>query len=133
MFWNSSSLRSLVALGWPERCVPHDAEAGIGQHGRLMAPLEMADLVRKEAMKFRFAARVIAQLGAELISSDDIAVYELIKNAFDAGSKRVKLEIRYLVSIHDIARAQAEISHLEGDDAKLSAMRKFAHGVVESL
>jgi hypothetical protein len=40
-------------------------------------------------MRFRFAARVIAQLGAELISSDDIAIYELIKNAFDAGSPRV--------------------------------------------
>src|SRR5947208_3489715 len=84
-------------------------------------------------MKFRFAARVIAQLGAELISSDDIAVYELIKNAFDAGSQRVKLEIRYLVGVGDIARVQADIRQLKGEDAKLPAMRKFAREAVESL
>lgn len=54
-------------------------------------------------MKFRFAARVIAQLGAELISSDDIAVYELIKNALDAGSPRVKVTIRFVAGIEEIA------------------------------
>lgn len=35
-------------------------------------------------MHFRIAARTILQLGAELISSDEIAFYELIKNAIDA-------------------------------------------------
>ncbi len=42
-------------------------------------------------MSFRVAARTLLQLGAELISSDTIAFYELIKNGFDAGSKRVEL------------------------------------------
>ena len=37
-------------------------------------------------MSFRFAARTIIELGKELISSDAIALYELIKNAIDAGS-----------------------------------------------
>ncbi|CAN5458877.1 hypothetical protein BH11PLA2_BH11PLA2_29100 [soil metagenome] len=60
-------------------------------------------------MKFRFAARVIAQLGAELISSDDIAVYELIKNAFDAGSDRVRLDICFVASLEDIAAIQEGI------------------------
>jgi len=38
-------------------------------------------------MHFKVAARTIFHLGAELISSDAIAFYELIKNAFDARSK----------------------------------------------
>ena len=44
-------------------------------------------------MSFQIAARTILQLGAELISSDDIAFYELIKNAIDAKSPRVQIEI----------------------------------------
>src|ERR1035441_1565840 len=39
-------------------------------------------------MPFRVAARTVLQLGAELISSDGVAFYELIKNAFDARTKR---------------------------------------------
>lgn len=35
---------------------------------------------------FKVCARTVLELGAELISSDVIAFYELIKNAFDAGS-----------------------------------------------
>ena len=48
-------------------------------------------------MAFRVTARTLLHLGAELISSDGIDFYELIKNAFDAGSKRV--EIRVVVRI----------------------------------
>ena len=44
-------------------------------------------------MSFRITARTILQLGAELISSDGIAFYELIKNAFDAGSRRVFIDV----------------------------------------
>lgn len=36
---------------------------------------------------FRVNARTVLELGSELISSDIIAFYELVKNAFDAGSK----------------------------------------------
>ena len=36
---------------------------------------------------FTVTARTVLELGAELISSDVIAFYELIKNGFDAGSK----------------------------------------------
>lgn len=38
-------------------------------------------------MPFRVAARTILQLGSELISSDGVAFYELIKNSFDARTK----------------------------------------------
>jgi signal transduction histidine kinase len=44
-------------------------------------------------MSFQVTARTILQLGAELISSDEIAFYELIKNAIDAGSKSVEIDI----------------------------------------
>lgn len=44
-------------------------------------------------MSFRVMARTVLQLGAELISSDGIAFYELIKNAFDAGSPRIDIDV----------------------------------------
>jgi signal transduction histidine kinase len=44
-------------------------------------------------MPFRVTARTILQLGAELISSDAVAFYELIKNSFDARSKRVEIDV----------------------------------------
>ncbi len=37
-------------------------------------------------MSFKITARTLLHLGAELISSDAVALYELIKNAFDARS-----------------------------------------------
>ena len=45
-------------------------------------------------MSFKFKARVLLELGAELISSDAVALYELIKNTLDAGSKEVDIHIR---------------------------------------
>ena len=45
---------------------------------------------------FKISARTVLELGAELISSDTIAFYELIKNAFDAKSKN-GVEIRFKI------------------------------------
>lgn len=42
---------------------------------------------------FRVAARALRQMGAELITSDNIALNELIKNAFDARSPRVEIQL----------------------------------------
>ena len=44
-------------------------------------------------MSFRISARTILQLGAELISSDAVAFFELVKNAFDAGSPRTDIDV----------------------------------------
>jgi hypothetical protein len=41
---------------------------------------------------FKFAARTLLELGKELISSDEVALYELIKNGVDAGSSRIEIE-----------------------------------------
>lgn len=43
---------------------------------------------------FRITARTVLELGSELISSDIIAFYELIKNGFDARSK-TGVEVRF--------------------------------------
>jgi hypothetical protein len=43
---------------------------------------------------FRITARTVLELGSELISSDIIAFYELIKNGFDAGTKN-GVEVRF--------------------------------------
>lgn len=42
---------------------------------------------------FRITARTLFHLGADLISSDAMALYELVKNAFDAGSPRVGIAV----------------------------------------
>ncbi|WP_053147199.1 ATP-binding protein [Pseudomonas sp. Pf153] len=57
-------------------------------------------------MAINFKARVLLELGAELISSDAVAIYELVKNALDAGSKRVEIDI-------DIALQYSAYSQLE--------------------
>ncbi|WP_332400485.1 sensor histidine kinase [Vibrio metschnikovii] len=41
--------------------------------------------------RFQVLARTLVHLGSELITSDSIAIYELIKNAIDARSKDVKV------------------------------------------
>lgn len=47
----------------------------------------------KHGAGFRVAARTLLHLGRELITSDEIAINELIKNAFDAGSATVAIRL----------------------------------------
>ena len=44
-------------------------------------------------MAFKVQARTLLQLGAELISSDAIAFFELIKNTYDAGSPEAHIDV----------------------------------------
>ena len=48
-------------------------------------------------MAFKVVARMILELGAELISSDAIALYELIKNSVDAGSEWVSIRMQIVL------------------------------------
>src|SRR4051812_28800955 len=66
-------------------------------------------------MAFKVNARTILQLGAELISSDAVAFYELIKNSFDAGSPRVDVDVVVRVP-HDACQM-----HLRSALAELAA------------
>jgi signal transduction histidine kinase len=52
------------------------------------------------AITFKIAARTLRHLGAELITSEEMALNELMKNAFDAMSPRVKIEINYPVALN---------------------------------
>lgn len=59
-------------------------------------------------MAFKVAARTILELGAELISSDAIALYELIKNSIDANSDS-GVEIDFVITLS--ARAYREFEN----------------------
>ena len=66
-------------------------------------------------MSFKFAARTILELGKELISSDDVALYELIKNAVDANSSRVEIFVEMHLTNSNYRQAVAYIEE-EGKD-----------------
>lgn len=79
-------------------------------------------------MPFRVSARTVLQLGAELISSDGIAFYELVKNAIDAGSPSVSISVvsRVPYNVYELA-----IRALAGDNdalAELSGPAAGRHG-----
>ncbi len=48
-------------------------------------------------MPFRFEARTLLELGKELISSDEVALYELIKNGVDAGSPLIEITAEVVI------------------------------------
>ena len=77
-------------------------------------------------MAFKVAARVILELGAELISSDSIALYELVKNSVDAGSERVSIEIRVVLRSSRFLQLIEDVS--EGKD-----IRKVRRTLLSSL
>lgn len=56
-------------------------------------------------MSFTFEARTLLELGKELISTDEVALYELIKNAVDADSAKVELIVTLHLSHTDYRRA----------------------------
>lgn len=82
-------------------------------------------------MSFRITARTILQLGAELISSDGIAFYELIKNAFDAGSRRVDIDV-FVRLDHDAYKAyQKTLSDYSDESA--TNLEEFKGRILEDL
>lgn len=46
-------------------------------------------------------ARVLLELGAELISSDQIAIYELVKNSLDARATRIEVDVHVTLQRSD--------------------------------
>jgi len=82
-------------------------------------------------MSFRIAARTILHLGAELISSDGIALYELIKNAYDARSPNVRISVVMALSrraqrdtLNSIAESRAQREDAVGRKQRLSSLRE---------
>ena len=71
---------------------------------------------------FRITARTVLELGSELISSDIIAFYELIKNGFDAGTKN-GVEVRFDIVLpkaigQRLARDACKIDQTAGNSAQ---------------
>jgi signal transduction histidine kinase len=67
-------------------------------------------------LTFKVAARTVLELGAELISSDAVAIYELVKNAIDAKSPD-GVEIHFCIAIKHSAFVDA-ISRAEELEAR---------------
>lgn len=64
---------------------------------------------------FSVAARTLVHLGTELITSDEVALNELIKNAFDADSKRVRIDFCIGLDQGDLDRFIATARVGQGD------------------
>lgn len=57
-------------------------------------------------MKFIYNPRILKQLGTELITSDEIAITELIKNSYDAGAKKVN--VHFADSLEELSQKHLE-------------------------
>jgi len=79
-------------------------------------------------MSFSFEARTLLELGKELISTDEVALYELIKNAVDAGSPKVEIDIQSMLAHTDYREAVRQI-HESGK--ALSEVTAFLRGKIE--
>ncbi|MDD9981070.1 MAG: ATP-binding protein [Gammaproteobacteria bacterium] len=73
-------------------------------------------------MAFTFEARTLLELGKELISNDDIALYELIKNSVDAGSPTVDILVRSRLPYTDYREARRQ---LHASEVALSEVTTF--------
>ena len=58
---------------------------------------------------FSFEARTLLELGKELISTDEVALYELIKNGVDAGSPKVEIDVRSRLAYTDYREALRQL------------------------
>jgi len=95
----------------------------------------------------KVSARIVLELGSELISSDIIALYELIKNGFDAGTSN-GVEIRfnvilrrnaYLTLMNQIERGGSSLENLRDTTRKAFNLKSpkllsdQAAGILESV
>ena len=83
------------------------------------------------ARGFRIAARALRQLGAELITSDDMALNELIKNAFDARSPRVSVSIFAQADISALALLEEQVQ--EGTVTREEAVERGEKAISSDL
>ncbi|MBN9657101.1 MAG: sensor histidine kinase [Acidobacteria bacterium] len=77
---------------------------------------------------FRVTARTVLELGSELISSDIIAFYELIKNGFDAKTKRgVEIQFNVILRKNDyLALTQRTARAVESlDSLRVAALNSL--------
>ena len=81
-------------------------------------------------MSFTFEARTLLELGKELISNDEVAVYELIKNAVDAGSPTVEVLVESRLPYTDYRES---LRQLRETKIALSELTTFLRGKMIDL
>ncbi len=74
--------------------------------------------------EFRFEPRALLELGRELISSDEVAIYELIKNGVDARSAVIEVEAHVTLPHSGFARAEEMIRSGADAETVLIAIEK---------
>lgn len=72
-------------------------------------------------MAFRITARTLLELGAELIGSDAVALYELAKNAVDARSPTVRIKVQ---SVLPYSRYRQALELLDEGELPLAEVRQ---------
>ncbi|WP_081085721.1 ATP-binding protein [Burkholderia cepacia] len=82
-------------------------------------------------MSFVITARTILHLGSDLISSDGVAIYELIKNAIDARSKS-GVDIRFDIVIRESDFASCMTLVENDDDTSLEKLKDAFRSKVKS-
>lgn len=80
-------------------------------------------------MGLKFKARVLLELGAELISSDGVALYELIKNGLDAESPDVMLDLQVVLQ----PSAKRALQRTWRDTGTRWSSERFLEEVQESI
>lgn len=71
-------------------------------------------------MAFRITARTLLELGAELIGSDAVALYELVKNSIDARSPIVRIKVQ---SVLPYSRYRQALDLIDDGDMPLAEIR----------
>jgi signal transduction histidine kinase len=71
-------------------------------------------------MAFRITARTLLELGAELIGSDAVALYELAKNSVDARSPVVRINVQ---SVLPYSRFRQALDLIDDEDMPLAEIR----------
>jgi signal transduction histidine kinase len=79
-------------------------------------------------MAFTVSARTILELGKELISSDDVALYELIKNSVDAKSPTITLKAQVVLPFRAYRMALKTLDDGEPADANF---RRVANSILD--
>ena len=80
-------------------------------------------------MAFRITARTLLELGAELIGSDAVALYELVKNSVDARSPTVRIKVQ---SVLPSSRYRQALELLDEGDLPLAEIRQNLEGWLAS-
>lgn len=82
---------------------------------------------------FSVAARTLIHLGAELITSDEVAINELVKNAFDAESKRVRINVFIPISHSLIDDCLAILDNSKKEEALQDDIFHIKKMLIESV